>query len=283
MAPSDQERNADGAVQLGPFQVRLEPDRVAAFDAALGLSSRPPSVPLIYPIRWLVRPEVQGALEDVVGPQAIHVSQAFDYLAPVSADADYLLRVTIERHEAPLPRAIMRATVHGHDDKPVLALETVVYPAAAVSTAPSSRAPQARTGTLPEVTIAPIDTAQVERYADAADDHSRLHCDPDFARSVGLDGPIVHGMMVMGLFQRALGTWVAAARVERLFAMFVQPVLVGSGLVIAGRIAPAPKTTGRDRQVLRLFVRTDRDQLACIGEATLHIDPSTQPAPLTTL
>ena len=172
----------------------------------------------------------------------------------------------------------MRATVHGQDDEPVLALETVVYSTSAVSTTPPASAPQARKGTLPEVVIGPIEAAQVERYADAADDHSRLHCDPDFARSVGLDGPIVHGMMVMGLFQRALGSWFPTANVRRLSALFVRPVPVGNGLIIAGRIAPAPRTAGDDIQILRLFVRTYREQLACIGEATLHIDPSQQPA-----
>jgi acyl dehydratase len=278
MPTSNQEREADGFARLGPFQVCAEPDQIAAFAAALGLSTRPLPVPLIYPFRWLARPEVKAALEDAIGLQPIHVSQAFDYRAPVTVGSDYLLRVTIERHEAPSRRAIVRATAHGQDDEPVLTLESVAYSTTAVSTTQPSQAPQARKGTLPEVTIAPIDAAQVKRYADAADDHNRLHYDPDFARSVGLDGPIVHGMMVMGLFERALSTWFPSAKVERLFAMFVQPVPVGSGLFITGRIAPAPKSSGRDRQVLRLFVRTDDDQLACIGETTLDIDPSTLPA-----
>ena len=278
MGASDQKREADGAVHLGPFQVRAEPDQVAAFDAALGLFNRPLSVPLTYPVRWLARPELKAALEDAIGPQQIHVSQAFDYFAPVGIGVDYLLRVTVEWHDTPPRRAIMRATVHGQDDDPVLALEAVAYSTSAVSTMPPANAPQARKGTLPEVVIGPIEATQVERYADVADDHNRLHCDPDFARSVGLDGPIVHGMMVMGLFQRALGSWFPTAYARRLSALFVQPVPVGNGLIITGRIAQAARTAGHDMQILRLFVRTYREQLACIGEATLHIDPSKQPA-----
>lgn len=278
MAPPDLERKADGAVQLGRFPVSADPEQIAAFDAALGLYASPLASPLTYPIRWLARPEVREAIRDTVGAQPVHVSQSFDYDGVVEPGADYLMDVTIQQHEAPSRSATLRSTVYGQNGEPVVALETVLYSIEAISAATPSNAPQIRKGPLPEIAIAPIDAAQVERYADASDDRSRLHCDPDFARSIGLDGPIMHGMMVMGLLQRALATWLPTAKVTRLSALFVQPVPVGSSLVIAGRIPPASRAAGRDIQVLRLFVRTDHDQLACIGEATLHIDPSTHPA-----
>lgn len=40
---------------------------------------------------------------------------------------------------------------------------------------------------------------QIAAYAEASGDHNPIHLDDDFARSVGLPGVIVHGMLQMGI------------------------------------------------------------------------------------
>ncbi len=276
MAGSDPERETNDVVRLGPLSVHADPAQIAAFNASLGLPQRPLTVPLTYPIRWLMRPEISQAVANVLGAQPVQISQRFDYTGAVQAGADYVMDVVIQRHHAPSRRATLRSTVHGQNGDLVLALETVLCSVDAIAAVARANAPPIGKGPLPEIAIAPIDAAQVERYAAAADDRNPLHSDSDFARAIGLDGPIVHGMMIMSLFQRALTAWFPAAAVTRLSALFIQPVLVGHGLTIAGRIASTSRTAGHDIQILRLFVRTGRDRLACIGEAALNVDPRTQ-------
>jgi acyl dehydratase len=43
---------------------------------------------------------------------------------------------------------------------------------------------------------------QIAEYAEASGDHNPIHVDDAFARSIGLPGVIVHGMLQMGLLAR---------------------------------------------------------------------------------
>lgn len=278
MTKSNLERKTDDNVQRVQFTARADPDEIMAFDAALGGSGRTPSFPLTYPIRWLMRPEIREAVGFTIGPQPIHVSQSFEYMTPLDIGADYRIQITIQPDGAPSQRVTLRGAAYGQNDQLVLQLETILYPASALALYARPKAPQTRKSDMPEFAVAPIDAAQTERYAVAAGDDNRLHSDANFARSLGLDGPIVHGMLIMGLLPRALSTWCSSARVERLSTMFICPVPVGSGLFIGGRITPAPDPAGQHRRIARLFARTDRDQFACLGEAVLTVDPSAQSA-----
>ncbi len=78
-----------------------------------------------------------------------------------------------------------------------------------------------------------IDWDQTFRYAKASGDPNQIHLDPDFARSVGLPGIIVHGMCTMAFASRAVIASVCGddpARLRRLAAGFARPVLPGQAI-----------------------------------------------------
>ena len=69
---------------------------------------------------------------------------------------------------------------------------------------------------------------QIAAYAAASGDHNPIHLDDEFARSVGLPGVIVHGMLQMGI----AGTVAAeaaggAGRLRRLHCRFAGMVVPG--------------------------------------------------------
>lgn len=272
--------HSEDTIQVGPIGVRTDATEVAEFAAALGLQLAPGSVPLTFPIRWLALPAIREVMEKAIGTfQSLHASQSFQFGTSIETDRDYSFRVAIRQVSTPTQRFIVHGAVTDQNDNIVVQLETVLCPITAISAASMPNEYVARNSALPEIEIGPIDIQKIERYAAAAHDHNRLHSDVDFARSVGLDGPILHGMMVMGLFQKALSEWPLAMRVSRLFALFVRPVPVGSRLIIGGRIVSAPNAKAEVQRTVRLFVRTDRVQIACIGEAAIVPDPSSnQPA-----
>lgn len=75
-----------------------------------------------------------------------------------------------------------------------------------------------------------IDDDQTSRYAAASGDHSPIHLDAEFARSVGLPGIIVHGMCTMAFVSRAVVAHACAGdplRLRRLAVRFARPVLPG--------------------------------------------------------
>jgi acyl dehydratase len=55
---------------------------------------------------------------------------------------------------------------------------------------------------LPDLSVTP-DKYLPHRYAGASGDFNPIHIDPDFARSIGLPGSILHGLYSMALVARA--------------------------------------------------------------------------------
>jgi acyl dehydratase len=55
---------------------------------------------------------------------------------------------------------------------------------------------------LPELRVTP-DSGLTKRYAEASGDPNPIHTDPEFAKSVGLPGMILHGLYTMAQVARA--------------------------------------------------------------------------------
>jgi acyl dehydratase len=55
---------------------------------------------------------------------------------------------------------------------------------------------------LPELRVTP-DSGLTQRYAEASGDPNPIHTDPEFAKSVGLPGVILHGLYTMAQVARA--------------------------------------------------------------------------------
>ena len=58
---------------------------------------------------------------------------------------------------------------------------------------------------LPELRVTP-DAGLTKRYAEASGDPNPIHTDPEFAKSVGLPGVILHGLYSMAQVARACTT-----------------------------------------------------------------------------
>lgn len=54
------------------------------------------------------------------------------------------------------------------------------------------------------LTKPPISKVQLVKYAGASGDFNPLHTDDEFAKSIGMDGAIAHGMLVMGFLGQYL-------------------------------------------------------------------------------
>jgi acyl dehydratase len=98
----------------------------------------------------------------------------------------------------------------------------------------------------------------VRAYADAGGDQNPLHLDDAFARSVGFDGIIAHGMFTMGHMAAAVVAWAGPdADVRRITATFRSPVSMGETIVAGGRIRaldPVERTA-----TVETWVTVDRD------------------------
>jgi acyl dehydratase len=122
-----------------------------------------------------------------------------------------------------------------------------------------------------------VTARDVKAYADAGGDQNPLHQDDAFARSVGFDGIVAHGMFTMGHMAACLTRWAGEeATVTRISAQFRSPVYMDDRITAGGRIRDIDREA---RSVMvELWVTLERDGATEFpikrGEATIHVpDP----------
>lgn len=78
-----------------------------------------------------------------------------------------------------------------------------------------------------------INRASLLAYAAASGDQNPIHQDEEFAKSVGLENVIAHGMYTMGLVGQYIGSVAgSSAKVREFSARFTKPVVVPLGVVV---------------------------------------------------
>ena len=83
-----------------------------------------------------------------------------------------------------------------------------------------------------------VTAEDMKAYADVSGDQNPLHQDEAFARSVGFDGIIAHGMFTMGHIAACIIAWSGGdpATVLQLSAQFRAPVFMGERIDAGGRV-----------------------------------------------
>jgi acyl dehydratase len=100
-----------------------------------------------------------------------------------------------------------------------------------------------------------VTAADVAAYAEAGGDRNPLHLDDAFARSVGFDGVIAHGMFTMGHMATAAMAWAGRdAVVERVSAQFRAVVFMGEEIHAGGTV----RTVDGDAVTLDTWVTVER-------------------------
>ncbi|MBJ80901.1 MAG: hypothetical protein CMH60_06240 [Myxococcales bacterium] len=83
--------------------------------------------------------------------------------------------------------------------------------------------------------VVPAD--QTQTYAEASGDYNPIHLDENFAKMVGLDGRILHGMCTLSFAQRSLLKHFGnnqPGNLHELYAQFSRPVYLGDALTCKG-------------------------------------------------
>ena len=255
--------------RAGPVRVRTDPAEVAAFAEALGWRGGCGAVPLTFPVRWLGLPELRTRLARALGIEGrllVQQSQSFAYRERLAPDRDYLIEVEARRGET-IRKISLHATVRGECGDIVAAAGTELRLVDGTSFGPPAhRPPPSGRSDLSRIEAGPFDALRIRRYASASLDDNPLHADPAIARSVGLEGLIVPGMMVMGQFARAAMAWRPDLTITRLYGAFLQPLPAGSRIILSGRTATSSPDREGERVILRVFAASEQGDLIVVGE-----------------
>jgi len=106
------------------------------------------------------------------------------------------------------------------------------------------------------------------KYAGASGDFNPIHYRDDFAKSVGLDGVLAHGMLTMGAAVQVAVNWVGdAGKVIDYGVRFTKPVFVDANesalLTVVGKVG----AIDLEAKTVRIDLTAVSNELAVLGKA----------------
>ena len=126
---------------------------------------------------------------------------------------------------------------------------------------------------VPELEKGPITEIDLVRYAGASGDFNPIHVVPRVAQFVGLDGVIVHGMLIMAYAGQMLTDWAGVGSVQRLKVRFSGMTKPGDVVICRGRITNKEKLNGFTLLQGKLTVKgKEENDLRLKGDFTLRIN-----------
>lgn len=122
-------------------------------------------------------------------------------------------------------------------------------------------------------TTAAIDRGRLVRYAGASGDFNPIHWNDRFAREVGLEGVIAHGMLTMGIAGAALEEWLGGpGRIRSYSTRFARPVPVPDPgeavLTIIGTVGEVV-----DERAIRVDLAVTLDGRGVLAKAQAVVEP----------
>ncbi len=89
---------------------------------------------------------------------------------------------------------------------------------------------------MPPLVKGPVQKLQHVMYAGASGDFNPLHTDDDFAKAVGMDGVIAHGMLIMGFMGQAITDWLPRKYLKKFGVRFSGMTRPGNTITITGKV-----------------------------------------------
>ena len=124
---------------------------------------------------------------------------------------------------------------------------------------------------FPDHACGMIGQDRVQGYADVSGDDNPIHTDAAAARSIGLDGTIIQGMLLMALADQALAVWLPSAVCRRLAVRFARPAPTGTSIVLGGRVVQRDPAGEAGTATLRIFVKDHGGTILAMAEAVVEL------------
>jgi acyl dehydratase len=111
-----------------------------------------------------------------------------------------------------------------------------------------------------------VNRAKLVAYAHASGDHNPIHQDEDFAKSVGLENVIAHGMFTMALAGRYVSDVAGGSeRVREFSARFTKPVVVPEGVDV--KLTLSAKVTAVEGDLVKVDLTAACQDVKVLGMA----------------
>ncbi len=125
---------------------------------------------------------------------------------------------------------------------------------------------------IPSLKCGPITQMDLVRYAGASGDFNPIHNDAEFARSVGLNGTIAHGMYVMAQVGRMCSNWAHPLQIKWFGVKFRGMTLPGETLVMTGKVKKKKEENGEKLITVAVQAANEAGDVKVSGELVIKAD-----------
>lgn len=124
---------------------------------------------------------------------------------------------------------------------------------------------------LAETTNGPISRATLALFAGASGDHSPLHIDSDFVKSVGMTDVFAHGMLVMAYMGHFLTALAPLEDIRSWNVRFVAITPVHATVRCTGTVKHIVEVDGDQFATIEIVARIDHGQIVLNGDAEIQL------------
>lgn len=119
---------------------------------------------------------------------------------------------------------------------------------------------------IPSLEVGPIKHMDLVRYAGASGDFNPIHTDPEFAKEVGLDGTIAHGMYIMALIGRLCTNWAHPSQIKKYGVKFRGMTRPGEKVICTGKIKRKKEVEGEKLLTVAVQAANPEGEVKVSGE-----------------
>ena len=124
---------------------------------------------------------------------------------------------------------------------------------------------------IPETSIGPFHQNDLVKYAKASGDFNPIHLDKEFAKTIGLDNVIVHGMLIMAHLGNSIANSNSISFLKHFSVQFCSITKLEEKLICRGEVSKIEKNNQKKIITLKLKVLNLTGEVKIFGKTIFSI------------
>ena len=124
---------------------------------------------------------------------------------------------------------------------------------------------------IPKTIIGPFNQNDLVKYAKASGDFNPIHLDKEFAKTIGLDNVIVHGMLIMAHLGKCIANSNSVSFLKHFSVQFCSITRLEEKLICKGKVSKIEKNNQKKIITLKLKVLNLAGEVKILGKTIFSI------------
>ena len=124
---------------------------------------------------------------------------------------------------------------------------------------------------IPATNIGPFNQNDLVKYAKASGDFNPIHLDKEFAKAIGLDNVIAHGMLVMAHLGKRIANSNSVSFLKHFSVQFCSITKLEERLICKGEVSKIEKNNQKKIITLKLKVLNLSGEVKILGKMIFFI------------